>query len=90
VQRQQSGNVFGLLLQICRQVSRGNAVNASRSSRASSRCLAAAGKLRLDGGHHPVELGADGVGLWLIKQGADQGGHPRLGSLGNLCRQVRW
>ena len=33
-------------------------------------------------------LGADGGGVGLLEDGADQGGHPRLGGLGHLGEQV--
>ena len=79
---------WGLLVQICRQISRGKAVNARMSSRASSRCAAAAGNLACERVDDLGVLGADRGGVGLLEDGADQGGDPRLGGLGHPGEQV--
>ena len=41
-----------------------------------------------DGVDHPGVLGGDGIGVGLVEDGPDQGGHPRLGTLGHLGQQI--
>ena len=57
---------LGLLDQIWRQISFGNAVKARTSARAASRCSATAGSLLGQGVEDPVELGVHGVGVGLV------------------------
>ena len=78
----------GLFDQIWRQISRGNAVNASRSSRASSRCVGGVGELGLDRVHDPGVLGVDRVGVGLVEDRADQRRDPRLGRLRDFREQI--
>ena len=78
----------GLLLQIWRQISCGKLLNTNRSSRASSKCDAAAEYLAAMVSTTRAELGADLSGLGLIEDGAHHGGHPRLRRLGHLGEQV--
>src|SRR5260370_13549244 len=66
---------WGLLDQIWRQISRGNAVKARMSSRASSRC-AAWGELGLERGDDLVVLDAQRGGVGLLEDVAHQGCHP--------------
>lgn len=69
---------WGFELHVWRQISRGNAVNASRSSPIVGEVLADDGQLRLQRAHDSVELGVHLGGVGLVDDGADQGGHPRL------------
>jgi hypothetical protein len=40
------------------------------------------------GGHDPVELSVHGGGVGLVEDGADLGGHVRLGGFGHLGQQI--
>ena len=77
----------GLLLQVCRQTSRGNAVNARMSSRVIEVC-GRGRELGLERGDDLGVLGADRGRVGLLEDGADQGGDPRLGGLGHAGEQV--
>src|SRR3954467_15310255 len=57
---------LGLLDQIWRQISLGNAVNASTSGRAVSRWSGDRGQLLGDRGEEPVELDVHGGGVGLV------------------------
>ena len=78
---------WGLLVQICRQTSRGKAVKARMSSRAWSRC-GRGRELGLERGDDLAVLGPDRGGVGLLEDGADQRGYPRLGGLGHPGEQV--
>lgn len=46
------------------------------------------GELGFQSAHDLDVLGADGGGVGLLEDGADQGGHPRLGRFGHLGGQI--
>jgi hypothetical protein len=80
---------LGLLLQIWRQISLGNAVNARMSARAPSRCSATAGSLSCQPVQDPVELGVDGLGVGLVVHRVQQRLDPPPLGLGGDRHEVR-
>jgi hypothetical protein len=78
----------GLLLQICRQTSRGNAVKGQDVLASLVQVRGRGRQLGLQRGDNVGVLSADRGRVRLLEDGGDQCRYPRLGGLGHLGKQV--